>query len=150
MESETCRRRLGLMSSYPATTLELSNCLFEIPNRIGILAATRLVISASEPFGKGLMMPRVLNKRTDKIPSDAVYVGRPSKWGNIFSHKEGTLAQYKVSTVEEAIEAYETYIMFNDKLSSELHELKGKDLVCWCTPSPCHADILLRLANEVA
>ena len=27
-------------------------------------------------------MPKVLNKKTDKIPPDAVYVGRPSKWGN--------------------------------------------------------------------
>ncbi len=26
--------------------------------------------------------PRVLNKRTDTIPPSAVYVGRPSKWGN--------------------------------------------------------------------
>ena len=37
-------------------------------------------------------MPRVLNKRIDKIPSDAVYVGRPSKWGNewdsVAEHRE--------------------------------------------------------------
>lgn len=26
--------------------------------------------------------PRVLNKYKDKIPEDAVYIGRPSKWGN--------------------------------------------------------------------
>lgn len=26
-------------------------------------------------------------------------------------------------------------------------ELKGKDLVCWCAPLPCHADVLLELAN---
>jgi hypothetical protein len=28
-----------------------------------------------------------------------------------------------------------------------LHELRGKDLVCWCAPKPCHGDVLLRLAN---
>lgn len=29
-----------------------------------------------------------------------------------------------------------------------LNELKGKDLACWCRPdSPCHADVLLVLAN---
>ena len=26
-------------------------------------------------------------------------------------------------------------------------ELKGKDLVCWCAPKSCHADILLEIAN---
>lgn len=30
-----------------------------------------------------------------------------------------------------------------------LHELAGKDLACWCPlDKPCHADVLLRLANQ--
>jgi hypothetical protein len=29
-----------------------------------------------------------------------------------------------------------------------LHELAGRDLVCWCAPLPCHGDVLLRLANK--
>lgn len=29
-------------------------------------------------------MPRVWNKRDPNVPPDAVYVGRPSKWGNDF------------------------------------------------------------------
>jgi hypothetical protein len=30
-----------------------------------------------------------------------------------------------------------------------LEPLRGKDLACWCKPdAPCHADILLRLANS--
>jgi hypothetical protein len=28
-----------------------------------------------------------------------------------------------------------------------LPELRGKDLVCWCAPDACHADVLLELAN---
>ena len=39
-------------------------------------------------------MPKVLNKRTDKIPPDAVYVGRPSKWGNPFKVKEQGVVPY--------------------------------------------------------
>ncbi len=31
----------------------------------------------------------------------------------------------------------------------DVEELRGKDLVCWCAPHPCHADILLAMANEV-
>ena len=30
-----------------------------------------------------------------------VYIGRPSKWGNPYSHKEGTLAEFKVSSRKE-------------------------------------------------
>jgi hypothetical protein len=26
-------------------------------------------------------------------------------------------------------------------------ELKGKDLICFCAPKPCHADVLLEIAN---
>lgn len=26
-------------------------------------------------------------------------------------------------------------------------ELAGRDLICWCHPSPCHAEVLLRIAN---
>jgi hypothetical protein len=28
-----------------------------------------------------------------------------------------------------------------------LDELRGRDLVCFCAPRPCHGDLLLRLAN---
>jgi hypothetical protein len=28
-----------------------------------------------------------------------------------------------------------------------LHELRGRDLICWCAPLPCHGDVLLRLVR---
>jgi len=86
-------------------------------------------------------MPKVLNKRTDEIPPDAVYVGRPSKWGNPFKIKRD-------GTREEVIAKYAYWIERQPQLMDDLEELKGKDLVCWCTPLPCHADILLELANK--
>lgn len=86
--------------------------------------------------------PIVLNKKTDKIPADAVYVGRPSKWGNPFKigvdgNREEVISEYKqwLMSVEQA------YLIFY------LTELRGKDLVCWCAPLSCHADILLEMAN---
>lgn len=58
-----------------------------------------------------------------------VYIGRPSKWGNIFSNKEGTLAKYKVSTVEEAIEKYDEWLLGQPELMKVLvEELDGKIL----------------------
>ena len=36
-----------------------------------------------------------------------------------------------------------------DEILESIHELTGKDLACWCPlDGPCHADILLRLAND--
>lgn len=96
-------------------------------------------------------MPQVLNNRQLKwkLPDNAVYVGRPSKWGNPFHTKETLYGKpSKLYTRDEAISLYELYITNNEELLSQLHELKGKDLVCWCAPYPCHADILLRLAND--
>ena len=35
-----------------------------------------------------------------------------------------------------------------DKVLENLHELAGKNLACWCPLSqPCHADVLLEIAN---
>ncbi len=89
-------------------------------------------------------MPSVLNKRTDEIPPDAVYVGRPSKWGNPFHiGKDGTR--------EECIAKYRVYIERRIRQGElNLEELRGKDLVGWCAPLPCHADVLLELANVTA
>lgn len=77
-----------------------------------------------------------------------VYIGRPSKWGNPFTHikDKKTQAEFVVSNRQEAIEKYREYILKSDLLN-DLHELKGKVLGCWCAPLPCHGDILLELAN---
>ena len=102
-------------------------------------------------------MPRVLNKRMDKIPPDAIYVGRPSKWGNPYNMKDWKIAGFIQYTREEVIELYRRYLTYHPELVEACKtELKGKDLVCWChtwdgkgdNPSFCHADILLELANQ--
>ena len=31
---------------------------------------------------------------------------------------------------------------------NSLHELKGKQLGCWCKPGVCHGDVLVKLYNE--
>ena len=80
-----------------------------------------------------------------------VYIGRGSKWGNPFSHKQGTKAQYVVETREQAIWFYEGWLLGSPDLLAALPELRGKTLGCWCKPADCHGDILLRMANaEVA
>lgn len=87
------------------------------------------------------MIPKVYNKRDPNVPRDAIYVGRPSIFGNPFIiGKHGTRS--------EVIEKYRLYLLSKKHLLEQLTILTGKDLVCWCAPQPCHADILLKLANE--
>lgn len=78
-----------------------------------------------------------------------VYIGRPSKWGNPFTHKEGTTAKFKCSTREEAVAKYKEWILTKPELLKDLHELKGKTLGCWCSPQACHGDVLLELSSSV-
>jgi len=85
---------------------------------------------------------RVHNKYKKTAPPSAVYIGRPTKWGNPFViGKDGTR--------EDVIRKYEDWVVTQPHLMQALHELRGKDLVCFCAPQGCHGDVLLRLANEV-
>lgn len=89
---------------------------------------------------------KVVNINFDE-PYD-VYIGRPSKWGNPFSHRSNTLAQYRVASREEAIAEYRKWVQQQPELMAALPELRGKTLGCWCKPLSCHGDILSELANE--
>jgi len=91
-------------------------------------------------------IPKVVHCK--KEPYD-VYIGRPSKWGNIFSHLEINRARFTVATRKEAVEQYEKWIMTQPELIEKIkEELKGKVLGCWCKPKACHGDILLKIANS--
>lgn len=114
------------------------------------------------------MPKRIQRKRTKGFrladassnPNGVVYVGRPTQWGNPFR-------------LGDAVEAYRALLTFNYKWFREnsgysytasaifswtltkpsdvatlLEPLRGKDLACFCKEgAPCHADILLELAN---
>lgn len=91
-------------------------------------------------------MPKVLNKRNDKIPPEAILVDRSTKWGNPF--KIGSPYKGHKMTREESLAEYANWLdgmVHNGRLDPD--ELRGKDLVCWDAPLPCHADILLEMAN---
>jgi len=69
-----------------------------------------------------------------------VYIGRGSVWGNPYSHKEGTKAQFKTDTIEEAIDGFRTHLWDLIKTGKitlqQLIELDGKRLGCYlCTTS---------------
>ena len=97
------------------------------------------------------MKPRVVHCKKEEFD---VYIGRgiwngeKLKWGNPFSHKEGTLAEFKVSSRKEAIQKFEEYLLSNKNLMDSLEEIRGKVLGCWCKPKSCHGDVLLKYANQ--
>lgn len=93
-----------------------------------------------------------------RMPPNTVRVARPGPWGNPFivspTAKPGSrsgASYYCVPTLEDAIACFEERANL-----PELHEwrvemraaLAGKNLACFCRlDQPCHADVLLRLAN---
>lgn len=79
-----------------------------------------------------------------------VYIGRGSKWGNPFSHLDGTTAAHKVASRDEAVDRYEEWLMTQPELLASLHELQGKTLGCFCKPARCHGDVLARLVNDAS
>lgn len=123
---------------------------------------------------------RIQRRRTKgwRAPLDTngrkpIYVGRPTLYGNPFqvAHvgkawivfvdaAEGVTGR-EVATVLDEREARQTAVdhfraMLRTPGGSEqaeffAHRLHGRDLMCWCPIGmPCHADVLLRLANQPA
>lgn len=108
-------------------------------------------------------MPQRIQRKRNKgwrMPEGAVYVGRPSRWGNPFSvgdplskhFNDPSVLGRRVRDRAHAVELYElhtgpmgNYELDDDEIRSELG---GKDLACWCPlDQPCHAGVLLRRAN---
>lgn len=78
-----------------------------------------------------------------RLPANVVVVTRPTKWGNPHPLELGRA---------EAVRRYR-----GDLLAGRLavtvedvkRELRGRDLACYCPlDEPCHADVLLAVANE--
>lgn len=122
-------------------------------------------------------MKRIQRKRTKgwKMPQNAIYVGRPSKWGNPIklvgdciyidaSHRRKILSPwvfYNVGDIDDVLHLYWHIIhgtqftnvdlqYWSDKFKeNDIEELRGKDLACFCSlKEKCHADLLIELLDE--
>ena len=101
------------------------------------------------------------------MPPNTVKVDRSTKWGNPFvSHHPGS-AMEKPMTPLMSVNTFASLLKKEGawfpvplpwpkgKIPKQLttiedviSELRGKNLACWCEPGqPCHADVLLELAN---
>ena len=121
------------------------------------------------------MAERIQRKRAKgwRMPPTAIYVGRPSIWGNPFKAAAAIEAGYlSPRDTPHEVAAFLTGC-FADWLKgagsyggrdwwwgpesdarrqailANLTKLRGHDLACWCPlDRECHADILLALANN--
>lgn len=87
---------------------------------------------------------RVVHCKQDHFDT---YIGRPSKWGNPFSHLPSDIAKYEVSTRLEAVQSY-AYWLQDNELIDDIHELVGKVLGCHCGDELCHGTVLAELADR--
>lgn len=93
-------------------------------------------------------------------PEGAVVVARPTKWGNPFRWQEcppeaGPPEWARGAAVDLFREWLDYPARFPDAppppTRAEIREaLAGRDLCCWCPPGPCHADVLMEIANAAA
>jgi hypothetical protein len=92
---------------------------------------------------------RIQRKRTKgwRMPENTYYVGRGSYFGNPYKISEGF-------TQEECVKEFVNWLKRNfdpraKYINRNISWLKGRNLACWCKEGTvCHADILLKLANE--
>ena len=97
------------------------------------------------------------------MPENTAYVGRGSKYGNPFNATQrgvvfycrGLHGGYPIvnlrtdPSLDRCIDMYVAYLKaLTNQDPAYLRPLRGKNLACWCPlDQPCHADVLLRLAN---
>lgn len=100
-------------------------------------------------------------KKGHRLPPNTVNVARPSSWGNVvrvgakalIEAIDGNQYSFVVTpAIAKAVyaahmdEMLKTRPYLREKLAAEL---AGRNLACWCAPGdPCHADVLLELANK--
>lgn len=98
-------------------------------------------------------------------PENTVRVSRPGKFGNPFTVIGCAEAGFQGTPTELAqrcVSAFEVWLgphwrnnwdgaeskRRREYILSNIGKLRGKNLACWCKPgAPCHADVLLELAN---
>ncbi len=100
-------------------------------------------------------------KKGWRMPENTVKVSRPGPFGNPYSVDGAIDAGYKGTREELGRLCAESFAEWlrgdhwtvaqpkRDVLLQRLPELRGKNLACWCRQDhPCHADVLLDLANR--
>lgn len=95
------------------------------------------------------MPKRIQRKRTKgwRMPDGAVYVGRPTVYGNPFTGPDAA-SQFRTWWEGRGNPKSPYFSMFPERMDglmgalfqTEPNRLRGHDLACWCPLCPAHAD----------
>ncbi len=107
---------------------------------------------------------RLSRARGWRMPDNAVYVGRPTPWGNpfvvgVFGNRLECVQTYRALLGGYFCVSGRVPIKEQERVVkhayAHLDKLRGKDLACWCAlpadgqPDVCHAAVLLAIANDL-
>jgi hypothetical protein len=89
---------------------------------------------------------QVLNKKLDKVPKGAVYIGRPSIYGNPYPLRGK-------ATRDEVIRKFKWYFLRRVETDlvfmAAVRKLKtATALVCFCAPEACHGDVIAEYVDK--
>jgi len=98
-------------------------------------------------------------RRGWRKPANTVVVSRPTMWGNPHWKGHGCRMsaawRYKLDLMSEMLRMLcklPAESKHFRRIAEHLHELRGKNLACWCPAdlpdSYCHAGVLLEMAND--
>jgi hypothetical protein len=104
------------------------------------------------------MPERIQLRRTQgwRMPPNTVKVDRSTRWGNPFRVSmlgvpdAATAVQLFARALQQGdlADDHRRFVFTAERIRADL---RGTNLACWCrTGAPCHADILLRVANNGA
>lgn len=97
---------------------------------------------------------RLQRRRTAgwRMPTGALYVGRPTRWGNPFRVGDpNPWGEHQPMDRAQAVAVFRYMVDTAYGRDVIRAELAGWDLACWCPLNqPCHADVLLEIANPPA
>lgn len=154
-------RQGGYPNTYEADGVRITNSLIKAYTGSQGAAITPSASRPQEPETKVINVRKLAasvpsgSQFTDKdLPSNSIYVGRQfsqgkyklqgTKWGN----------PYRVGpdgNLNSVLNKYETWARQQIvKDPNWLQPLIGKDLVDWCEPGKCHADVLRKLIKETS
>ena len=89
-----------------------------------------------------------------------VYIGRndhrsPGKWGNpipLYMDAKCPYCSERHTKPGETLPCYEIYLADRIKkdaaFRADFIKLRGKVLVCFCKPKPCHGDVIIKLLEQ--
>jgi len=92
-----------------------------------------------------LRITTVRNKKN--VEEFDVYIGRGTRWGNPYEIGRGPEGPSRDEVIRKYKEHFEADILPDPERRAALLSLRGYRLGCFCSPLPCHGDVIAAYLN---